>query len=127
MEYQILIEKYKSIQLVHTILSGQMDELSRDKIALETVNVMRKENISDVIWDIREIKLQYSLLKSHLVVINIANLGFLPADHLAVVYLNDTEQHQHASNVAANRFHNIRYFYNNLDEAREWLSSFYNR
>jgi len=127
MEYQILIEKYKSIQLVHTILSGKMDEFSRDKIALETVNVMRKENISDVIWDIREIKLQYSLLKSHLVVLNIANLGFLHTDHLAVVYFHDTEQHEHASNVAINRFPNIRYFYNNLDEANEWLSRICNK
>jgi hypothetical protein len=98
-----------------------MNEINRDIVAAETVRKMREENITNVIWDIRETNLDYSLVGSHLVIADIAKLELMNTDHVAVVYRNDEDQHKHASNVAFNRSTNIQYFKDNIEDARNWL------
>lgn len=124
MEYKILIEEYLSQKQILTIISGQMNEKNRDTVATETVKKMREDNISHVIWDIRETHLEYSLIGSHLVIANIANLGLKHTDRVAIVYKHDEEKHKHASTVAANRGGNIQYFKDNIENAQKWLLKF---
>jgi len=75
--------------------------------------------------DIRETHLEYSLIGSHLVIANIANLGLKHTDRVAIVYKHDEEKHKHASTVAANRGGNIQYFKDNIENAQKWLLKFY--
>jgi hypothetical protein len=82
---------------------------------------MRANQLSKVIWDIREAKLDYALIYSHQAVLNLAALGVQPGDYVAVIYFYNQEQHQHAKNVAFNRgILNIDYFLN-LEDGIQWL------
>lgn len=91
---------------------------------MKTLKIMREEQISNVIWDIREVHLVYSLGGSHLIVKKINDFGFLLFDNIAVVYKQNEEQHKHADNVASNRNKNIKYFKDNIEQARNLLLQF---
>jgi hypothetical protein len=100
-----------------------MFESLRDNIAFETVNTMRRENISKVIWDVRDAELEYSLIGSHQAVLNLEALGVRDTDSIAVIYRNNPEQHEHASVAASNRgITNIRYF-KDIQSGIDWLLS----
>jgi hypothetical protein len=72
MEYHIEIEEYDNKGCVHTFVDGLMSETDRNKSALETVQIMRRNNIKKAIWDLRNAELDYSLIGSHLVVLNLS-------------------------------------------------------
>jgi len=123
MNYTIIIEVISSCRIIHTSLNGKMFELLRDNIAFETVNTMRRENISKVLWDVRETELEHSLIGSHQAIVNLEALGVRRTDSIAVVYKNNSEQHEYASVVASNRgITNVRYF-NDLQSGIDWLLS----
>lgn len=123
-KYEILIEEFFSQKQIHTIVSGQMNAVKRDEVINETLQIMRKENISNVIWDIRDVHLEYSLIGSHLIIEKITDFGLRLGDHVAVVYRNNKNQHAHADNVAYNKGLEIKYFRDDLESARKWLSNF---
>jgi hypothetical protein len=121
MEYRIEIEENATQRIIHTTIIGTMSEKERNRIGMETVRKMRHDQISKVIWDIREAKLAYPLIGSHQAVLNLGTLGVQSQDRVAVIYFHDQKQHQHAKNVAFNRgILNIDYF-QNLEEGIQWL------
>ena len=123
MEYRIEIEEHSSQKVIHTIVTGDLSESDRNRIAIETSREMKNRSISKAIWDIRDAKLSYSLIGSHEVVLNLAALGMTPNDSIAVVYFHDREQHEHARIAAHNRgTYNIDYFLE-MPAAIEWLIS----
>ena len=122
MEYRIEIEEHATQKIIHTSITGTLSEKDRNDIGIETVRRMRASNISKVIWDIREAELDYPLIYSHLVVLNLAALGMQTGDYVAVIYFHNQEQHQHAKNVAFNRgVINLNYF-QNIDDGIHWLT-----
>jgi hypothetical protein len=124
MKYEILIEDYFSQKQIHVLISGQMTKKSRNEAIIETIKMMRKEDISNVIWDIREVHLEYSLIESHLIIEQLNEFAIKLTDHVAVVYRNNENQHNRANNVAHNRNRNINYYKDNIEEARKWLYQF---
>lgn len=121
MEYKIEIEEHATQKMIHTSIVGTLSEKARNRIGIETVHIMRANQLSKVIWDIREAKLDYALIYSHQAVLNLAALGVQPGDYVAVIYFYNQEQHQHAKNVAFNRgILNIDYFLN-LEDGIQWL------
>jgi|GEM_PF-2921193 len=122
MEYKIEIEDHAAQKLIHITIMGTMSEKERQRIAMETVRRMREDQISKVIWDIREAKLAYLLIGSHQAVLGLEALGVQAQDRIAVIYFHDQEQHQHAKNVAFNRgILNIDYF-QNIEDGIRWLT-----
>jgi hypothetical protein len=98
-----------------------MSESYRNNAARETLKAMREHRISKVVWDIREVTLDYSLIGSHSIILDLPSLGVLNTDFIAVIYRQDAEQHEHSSIVAANlAMDNIRYF-RELQEGIDWL------
>ena len=121
MEYKIEIEEHATQKVIHTTITGIMSETERNRIGIETVRKMRDNNIFKAIWDIREAELDYSLIESHLVVLNLAALGIENKDYVAVIYFHNQEQHQHAKTVAHNRgIYNLGFF-QNIEEGINWL------
>lgn len=121
MKYRIEFEEYASQKMAHTYVSGLMTEEERNMAAIETVCQMRENTVHKVIWDIRETELDYSLIGSHEVVLNLAALGVTNDDSIAVIYSHNPEQHKHAKNVAYNRgINNIQYFMV-LQDGIDWL------
>ena len=122
MEYKIEIEEHAGQRMIHTRITGTLSDKDRNRIGLETVGFMRDNNISKVIWDIREAPLDYALIYSHLAVLNLAALGVRKGDYVAVIYFHNKEHHQHAQNVAFNRgVINVNYF-QNIEEGIQWLT-----
>ncbi|MDD4970664.1 MAG: hypothetical protein PHT07_14655 [Paludibacter sp.] len=124
MEYNLIIENYFSQKQIHVIISGEMDEKTRNEIIHETVRLMRMENIPNVLWDIRKAFVVYSLIGSHSIIEQIHRFGFISTDHAAVIYRNNENQHGHADNVAFNKNRHIKYFRDDIEEARKWLLQF---
>ena len=123
MEYRIEVEEYATQKLIHTTITGTMSEKERNRIGVETVRKMRDNKLSKVIWDIRKAELDYSLIHSHLVVLNLAALGIKNEDYVAVIYFHNQEQHEHAKTVSQNRgVFNLGYF-KNIEEGIAWLTS----
>lgn len=123
MEYTIEIETFAAQKVIHTTITGTMSETERNRIGVETVRKMRENNITKALWDIREAKLSYSLIHSHLVVLNLEALGVTREDYVAVVYFHNREQHEHARTVAHNRtIINLDYFLS-IQDAIDWLTS----
>ena len=111
MEYRLEIEEHGSQKMIHTNLKGIMSVDARNQAAVETVRLAREQGISKIIWDIRLVKLDYTLIDSHQVVMNLPALGVTAADSIAVIYQQDEEQHEHARTVAHNRgIFNLNYF-----------------
>lgn len=121
MEYQIREETHQGVRIIHTSIHGLMSIPMRNRIALETLNAMRARHIQYVLWDIREAILDYSLIGSHMAVLNLKALGVSDQEFIAVLYKNNADQHEHASKVAHNRgIVNIAYF-REMDKAIAWL------
>ena len=121
MEYKIEVEEHAAQKVIHTTITGTMSEQERNRVGVETVRKMREDNVSKVIWDIREAELGYSLVGSHLAVLNLAALGIKNGDYVAVIYFHNQKQHEHAKNVAYNRgITNLGYFLN-IEEGLNWL------
>jgi len=124
MEYVLIIEEYFSQKQLHAVLTGELDEKTRNEIILEGIQIMRAENIPNVLFDIRNANVVYSLIGSHSIIEQIHLYGFQNTDHCAVIYTNNENQHIHADNVAFNKNIHIKYFKDNLEEAQEWLLQF---
>lgn len=121
--YQIKTEILEGVEFVHTEIEGIMNVESRNKVALEKIKFMREKKIDRVLWDIRNAKLDYTLIGSHMIVTNLDKLGVTEKDRIAVLYELDKEQHEHSKNVALNRgIFNLSYF-TRRDEALKWLIS----
>jgi hypothetical protein len=67
--------QHASQSILRTHITGTMSEEERDNAARETIRAMRQDPISNAIWDIRGAKLAYSLIGSHLVVLDLPCLG----------------------------------------------------
>ena len=124
MEYNFIIEDYFSQKQLHAVFSGEIDEKIRNEIIQEGLKFMRKENVQNLLCDIRQASVLYSLIGSHTIIEQINHYGFLHTDHAAIVYTHNENQHIHADNVAFNIGLNIKYFKDNIEEAREWLLQF---
>ena len=123
MEYKIEIEEYATQKMIHTTITGLMSVAERNRVGIETVQKMRDNDVSKVIWDIREATLDYSLIDSHLVVLNVAALGIKNKDCVAVIYFHNKEQHEHAKTVANNRVVSNLDYFQNIDDGINWLIS----
>ncbi len=122
MNYRVTVETFSSCKVVHSVFEGTLTESLRAAVALETLNLARENQITKVIWDIREASLDYSLIRSHAFALDIKAVGITPSDSVAVVYRNNAEQHEHSSLVLATRgITNVRYF-TDFEEAVDWLS-----
>ena len=124
MEYKLYIEDYFSQKQIHIVISGEIDLKSRNEKIHETFSLMRSENISNVLLDIREAYVVYSLIGSHSIIEQIHQYGFNSTDHTAIIYRNNEIQHSHADNVVFNKGLNIKYFKDDIEEARKWLLQF---
>jgi hypothetical protein len=124
MEYKLIIEEYQGQKQIHAIVTGSMDEQSRNNAIRDTVAFVRKENIPRLIWDVRDTHLEYSLTGSHIIITQLKDFGLTFTDHLAIVYKNDKEQHQHGVTAALNRYNNVMGFYDDIEAARKWLLQF---
>lgn len=123
MEVKFLITEYFNVKVIQTTVKGEITISDRNGIALQTIEKMREEKISKIIWDIREAKFAYSLVGSHEFIVDIKQLGVDNSDYLAVVYFNDKQRHEHSKIVAYNRgIVNLQYF-QDIDKAIEWLVS----
>ncbi len=122
MNCRVTVETFSSCTVVHSALEGVLTESLRASVAQETLTLARENQITKVIWDIREATLDYSLIRSHAFALDIKSVGVTPSDSVAVVYRNNPEQHEHSSLVLANRgITNVRYF-TDIEEAVDWLS-----
>jgi hypothetical protein len=122
LQYTIQPFEHNGVSYIHAKLQGILSDESRNRVAVETIQEMRKHNINRVLWDVRQAKLDYSLVKSHMVILNLPKLGIQFTDYIAVLYFYDAENHKHAQIVAKNRgLVNIEYF-TELDAAIEWLT-----
>ncbi|MDD4970665.1 MAG: hypothetical protein PHT07_14660 [Paludibacter sp.] len=124
MEYKLYIEEYFSQKQVYAVFYGEIDEKSRNEIIVVGLKFMREENIPNLLCDIREASVLYSLIGSHTIIEQIHHYGFKHTDHAAIVYTHNENQHIHADNVAFNKGLNIKYFKNDIEEARKWLLQF---
>lgn len=123
MDHRIEIEEHGSRKMVHTTVVGRMSEAERNATALATSRRMREAGVALAIWDIREAPLDYSLIGSHRVVMDLEALGLTRDDSVAVIYRSNGEQHEHAALVARNRgIRNIGYF-RELRDGIDWLLS----
>jgi hypothetical protein len=121
MEHQIEIEEYASHKMIHAYIKGRMSERDRNLVAIEATRKMKENGLTKIIWDIREAELDYSLIGSHMVVMNLEALGLSQDNFVAVIYFHNKEQHEHAETVAINRgIFNIGYF-QKLEEGINWL------
>ncbi len=121
MDYRIEIEEFAAQRIVHTSIKGVMSESERNRIAVETTGIMKENQLSKILWDIRETQLDYSLIGSHTVIMNLEALGLKRDNFVAVIYFHNQEQHEHAKITARNRgILNIGYFMNILDGI-QWL------
>ena len=122
MKYRIMVEDHASQMMIHTVMSGVMSIEERNSAAVETVHVMRENNLHKIIWDIREAKLGYSLIYTHLAMLNWRVMGLTPDDNVAVIYFHNQEQHEHAKLTALNRaIYNLDYF-QSFEEGVRWLA-----
>ena len=123
MEYKIVVEEHAGQRVVHTSITGTISTADRDRIGLETLHKARGNDLSKAIWDIRDAELNYSLIQSHMMVLNLDALGVTDQDYIAVIYFHNKEQNEHASRVARDRsIVNIAYF-ESFDEGVAWLVS----
>lgn len=123
MPYKIVVEEHHGQPMVNACLEGDIGEEERNRFVLDTLKVMRKHNIRKTICDIREVKLAYSLISSHNVILSLGNMGLEINDFVAVIYRNDKDQHEHSARVAMNRgMVNLHYF-TDMEEAIQWLAS----
>jgi hypothetical protein len=111
MKYKIELETHRNQNVIHTTITGTISSKERDDAGLETIQKMRGSRVSKAIWDIREAELDYSLIQSHLAVLNLGSLGVTREDFVAIISFHNQEQHEHAKTAAHNRgFLNIDYF-----------------
>jgi len=124
MKYRLEIEEYESQKMLHVYMSGPMTEKERVNMGKDSTRICRENNITRLIFDVREAELSYSLVDSHQAVLNLSELGMTKSDYAAVIYSdNNKEQLEHAKNVAYNRgVFNINFF-QNLEEGMAWLAS----
>ena len=57
MECKIEIEEHATQKMIHTTITGLMSVAERNRVGIETVQKMRDNDVSKVIWDIREAEL----------------------------------------------------------------------
>jgi hypothetical protein len=123
MEYRIELEEHAAQKMIHTTISGTMSETERYRIGVETNRKRMENNISKVIWDIREANFGYSLIGTHQVVLDISNYDIPKNVYFAIIYFHNKEQNEHAKTVANNRgLINLGYF-QDLGEGINWLVS----
>ncbi len=123
MEYSIVVEEHASQTMIHTSISGIMSLDERNNIIVATIHVMRENNLHKIIWDIREAKLDYSLIQTHQAVLSLKAVGLTVEDSMAVIYFHNEEQHEHAKLTALNRaVYNLGYF-QNFEEGVRWLAN----
>lgn len=121
MSHNVDIEEHSGRRVIHTVISGRMDEQVRDAAAKATADVARAHGIRHVLWDLRDAELAYPLITSHMMVKNLDLLGVEAEDSVAILYRNNAEQHEHARTVAANRgITNVAYF-KDAGAALAWL------
>ena len=122
MEHRIEIEEHVSQRMAHVYILGTLSEAERVHIGTEIAHLCKENNINKVIFDVREAKLGYSLIRSHQAILTLSDLGMLKSDYGAVIYFHNKEQFEHAKTVAVNRgIHNVGFF-QNIDEGIEWLA-----
>jgi hypothetical protein len=122
LKYTIQLSEHNGVKYVHAKLLGKLSDESRNRVAVEAIQEMRKNNVNRVLWDVSEAELDYSLVKSHMVILNLPKLGIKITDYIAVLYFHNAEHHMHAQKVAQNRgIVNIDYF-TEPDAAIEWLT-----
>lgn len=122
MEHRIEIERHGTQVVVHTYLVGVMSANERDAVAHETMSVLRAAGLHKIMWDIRQAPVDYSLIKSHVAVTDMPDMGVTAEDRVAVIYAQDKEQHEHAKTVALNRGFTFVSYFEDEDEALAWLA-----
>jgi hypothetical protein len=123
LQYNIQLSEHNGVKYVHAQMRGILSDEARNRIAVETIQEMRKHNVNRVLWDVSEAELDYSLVKSHMVIVNLAKLGIKMTDYIAVTYFYNEKHHKHAHTVAQNRgIKNIEYF-TDRKAAIEWLTT----
>ncbi len=123
MEYRIEIEEYAGRKVIHVYISGIMSKAERNRAALEAIRQAGENKITRGIWDTRDAKAGYSLIGTHELIVNLADLGIPVGTYIAVIYVNDIDQVEHAKTVAHNRgITNIGYF-QDFEEGVNWLVS----
>jgi hypothetical protein len=75
MKYKIELPTHENQKVIHTTITGMMSSKERDDAGLETIHKMRGSHVSKAIWGVRPAELDYSLIHSHLAVLNLGSLG----------------------------------------------------
>jgi hypothetical protein len=120
-EYRIVIEKHADQRMVHTYITGDLYVGARDRISVETIQLLNDEDIHKTIWDMREATLKYSLTRIHESVVNAKTAGLKDENYVALIYRNNQREYEHAKNVTEIlKLTNLNYF-QNIDQGIEWL------
>lgn len=122
MEYRIVIEEHAGQKMLHTYISGDLTSEERDRIGAEAIQTLKENGLSKSIWDLREARIQYSLITVHMAVAHVEDTGLNNEMGVAIIYRQNKVEFEHAKTAAFNRgIHNLNYF-DNLDEAIGWLA-----
>lgn len=123
MEYRMVIEEHAGYKMLHTYLTGELTAEDRDRVGAEAIRTLRENGLYHSIWDVREAEVRYSLTKMHMSIVNVQETGLRGDLRVAVVYRPDQEGFEHARTAAYNRsIYNLNYF-EDLEEAIQWLAS----
>ena len=123
MSYSIDIKNAGAYQFIEVTVSEPLHVELTVKIASEAMELARKNNINNSIWDLRKAELQDTFMQTHIFVEGLAALGVKVSDKVAIVYKDSAARYEHANNVAFNRgFINFKYF-NDFESAKTWLDS----
>lgn len=122
MEYKIVIEEHAGQRMLHTYIMGELYEKDRDRISVETIQTLCDCQVNKTIWDVREARLKYSLTKIHMSVMNAEATGLKPQNYVAVIYKNNKREYEHAKLVTQSRSMNNLEYFQNFDEAIDWLA-----
>ena len=115
-----IIDNQKTSYILITVI-GELQARQTTELAMEAIRIKKETGINRALWDLRKTELKDSFLDSHNFMIGLKTLGVDYSDSIAVVYRQNTIQHEHAENVAYNRgFYNIKYF-KDYESALKWL------
>jgi hypothetical protein len=118
MGYEIKISDDKSFVIIH--VKKQLSPEVALTFTQESIELAKKHNINNYLFDVREIKHSWGVLETYQFAQNLKNSGRKRLDKVALLVAPTDQTFSFVETVTVNQGYNTRLF-TNYDEATVWL------